>query len=720
MITLRNKNTDESIRLVSGERGVFRAASLPAGTYEIVVKLQGFEPRTIDDFTLGERESKTLDIKLELATIQESATVIGRLPKASLEAVDLRRSSARDVGEALGEVNGISKVRKGGIANDVAVRGIASRDLNVLIDGERIYGACPNEMDPASFHVDFGEVDRIEVGKGPFDIRNQGSLGGVINVLTKRPQSGWHTGLSLASGSSRYINPTGTASFGSPRLSALAGFSFRRSDPYVDGAGARFTEATNYRPDFFDSDSFRVGTAWGNVAASPRSNHLMQLGYTYQTSRHVLYPYLMMDAVYDNSNRVNLGYRISPQSGWLQSLQFQGYYTDVDHWMTDEYRISSQNMARSYSMGTQAKTQTFGGRLEAAAGSFLFGAEAFRKSWNAFTEMAGMAYKQQASIPDVNIDTVGIYAGYGRAIGNRLRLDLAARMDSTWSAADAAKTNSDLHFAYNATRRTSVRDVFPSATARLSYRPAAALELIASVGSTVRVPDARERFFALKRAGTDWVGNPELKPSRNNGADLTAIYTAPGFSFETSLYAYFIPDYVTVQDQAKVNAVPGIMNSSARTYKNIDARMVGIEASVAYSLSSRIFLAGGVSYVEGTQIPNPNELELSRYLAEVPPLRTRASVRYDDGFFSTEVEGVYAGRQNRVDLDLKETPTAAYSLLNLKFGLSFDRFVVQAGIDNLFDKDYFEYLSFQRDPFRNNVRVHEPGRTIFLNLMYRY
>ena len=54
------------------------------------------------------------------------------------------------------------------------LRGLQSRDLNVLIDGQRVYGACPNHMDPAAFHVDFAEVDRVEVGKGPFDVKNQG------------------------------------------------------------------------------------------------------------------------------------------------------------------------------------------------------------------------------------------------------------------------------------------------------------------------------------------------------------------------------------------------------------------------------------------------------------------------------------------------------------------------------------------------------------------
>jgi hypothetical protein len=96
-----------------------------------------------------------------------------------------------------------------GIANDVVVRGFQSRDLNTLIDGQRIYGACPNRMDPAVFHVDFAEVDRVEIGRGPFDIRNQGSMGGTVNIITRKPSSGFHSSGNNSGGSYGYINPSG-------------------------------------------------------------------------------------------------------------------------------------------------------------------------------------------------------------------------------------------------------------------------------------------------------------------------------------------------------------------------------------------------------------------------------------------------------------------------------------------------------------------------------
>jgi len=57
----------------------------------------------------------------------------------------------------------------------------------VLIDGARVAGACPNKMDPPAFHLDFAEVDRVELSPSAGKMAAQGSLGGLINVVTKKP-----------------------------------------------------------------------------------------------------------------------------------------------------------------------------------------------------------------------------------------------------------------------------------------------------------------------------------------------------------------------------------------------------------------------------------------------------------------------------------------------------------------------------------------------------
>ena len=56
----------------------------------------------------------------------------------SLEVREVREGSSKDVGEALTKLSGVSKFRKGGIANEIVLRGFRRDNINVLIDDVRL------------------------------------------------------------------------------------------------------------------------------------------------------------------------------------------------------------------------------------------------------------------------------------------------------------------------------------------------------------------------------------------------------------------------------------------------------------------------------------------------------------------------------------------------------------------------------------------------------
>jgi iron complex outermembrane recepter protein len=719
-VVARSTEAGTPVQVVAGSSGMYRLSNLQPGTYDLRVELEGFEPSTLSGVQIARGERKALDFTLQVATIREIVTVVGTAAKDSVEAVETRESSARDVGESLVKMPGVWKVRKGGIANDIVLRGFQGKDLNVLIDGQRIYGACPNNMDPAVFHADFAEVDRIEVASGPFDVKNQGSLGGVVNIITRRTEQGFHAVGNFSTGSYGYINPSATLSYGAKAFSVLGGYSYRLSSPYTDGSGKRFTEYVNYRADALDSDAFRIGTAWTKVSASPLPNHLVQFGYARQDADHVLYPYLQMDAIYDNADRFNAGYQIDDLSSFVRSLRVHGYFTQVHHWMTDEFRTSSAGVPKAFSMGTLAGTKAYGGRVETALRNVTVGVEAFRRQWDGTTQMAGSGYLPQYSIPDVETDSVGVYTEYTRALSDRVRLSLGGRIDTATSSADPSKANTNLYYAYNNTRSTSASNTFPSGNARVSYRAASGLEVHGGVGHTVRVPDPRERYFALRRMGTDWVGNPLLKPSGNTGVDAALTFKRQRLLLESTFYMNDISDYVIVTPKSKVNSIIGVMNSNARSYLNDDARIYGTELLLSFLLTPRVFFSSDLSYVRGSQTVVPELGILSSNLAEIPPMRSRNSLRYDTGRWFGEIEGVFVGPQDRVDRTLREQPTAGYGTANVRVGVSFKRFSVKFALNNLFDRQYYEHLSYQRDPFRSGARVYEPGGNLYANLSYRF
>ena len=705
--------------VASGQRGLFLVRGLPAGTFQLRVELPGFEDRVVPTVTLAPGDRRDLDVTLRVLGVRESVTVVGPSPRDTVEAAGIRESSARDAAEALVQLPGVWKLRKGGIANEVVIRGYQSRDLNVLVDGERIYGACPNHMDPPSFHVDFAQIERIEVAKGPFDVKNQGSLGGVVNILTRRPEPGFHSTANVAGGAWGYVNPSVTASWADESFSALAGYSFRRSDAYSDGDGRRFTELTNYRPETVDAEAFRAGTAWARLGFVPAQNHSVTFSYTRQDTSHTYYPYLQMDAVYDDADRFGLTWEAAP-STVVTAAKLSGYYTQVDHWMTDEYRTTGAPAARGWSMGTDAFSRTLGGRLEATAWGVTTGVEAYRRYWDTTTYLAGMQYRPQASLPGATSDIVGLFAQRSFRLGAKVSLDAGLRWDHAMGSVDASKASTDLTWAYHGTRATERSDSLPGGSLRARWQAAEGLQVSLGAGTAARLPEPQELWFSLRRMGTDWVGNPGLEPSRNSAIDLSASLRTGRLYVSANAFVNEVSGYVVLADVKKVNMVPGVMNPAARTYENVDARLAGGEVSAAITLTDRLFLSGLVSWVRGTQDPRPEVGILSTDVAEMPPVTGRTSLRWDDGRFFGEVEGVFAAAQTNIDTDLLETATPGWGVANLRAGFTFGSVGLNVGVENLFGRLYSEHLSYQRDPFRSGFKVPEPGRNIFVNLSWRY
>jgi iron complex outermembrane receptor protein len=635
--------------------------------------------------------------------------------KDSLEVREVRESSAKDVGEALTKLEGIWKIRKGGIANDVVLRGFSRDNINVLIDDGRVYGACPNRMDPPAFHVDFSEVERIEIIKGPFDVRHQGSMAGLVNIITKKPEEGFRLKLNASAGSFNFINLSPVVSYADDKLGILVGYSYRYSKPYKDGDGKRITEIpnANYKPEFRNKKAFEINTYWTKLGFKPIENHSVEFSYTRQDARNVLYPYLRMDTIRDKMDRFNMNYQIDGISDTLKSLKFNLYYAKVDHLMDNRFRTGMY-------MRTDAESKTYGGRLKANLGDLTLGFEAYKRNWDATTFMMMMG--TQFSIPDVDTESFGLYGEYKRNLSDRLRLVAGLRLDTTKTKADSSKANTDLYYDYKNTRSTSKTDNYPSGNIQFFYKLQKDTELFVGLGHSVRVPDAQERYFALApMSGNRWVGNPELKPSKNTELDLGIKHSTDKALIKATAFYSFVQDYITVHRQNKVNGPPG---PAARSYENVDAQFFGGEVDLRLSLTQELFLFGGTSYVQArkeTKPGFPRNINSSR-VAEIPPLKTRLALRYDKGMYFGEVETTLSATQNMVDTDLNEQKTSGYGVVNVKVGGNFKGFTINAGIDNLFDKKYFEHLSYLRNPFAMppSVKVPEPGRTFYVNVYYTF
>ena len=261
-VSLKDAAGREAALTYTDRQGNYVLRVAEAGEYTLLVEAPEFASFTKEGLELDPGRMVTVDVTLQIEAHPERITVTSKAPRGEealetrtgnarevLEIREIRESQAKDAGEALSSLDGIWKIRKGGIANDVVLRGFQSGNLNMLVDGVRIHGACPNHMDPAAFHVDFAELEQVEVTKGAFDITNQGSLGGVVNLVSKTPGRGLHVTPNYGAGSFGYQNPSVTGSLSGNRLWGVGcRASMRRSDPFHDGDGRPFTRLRQLHP----------------------------------------------------------------------------------------------------------------------------------------------------------------------------------------------------------------------------------------------------------------------------------------------------------------------------------------------------------------------------------------------------------------------------------------------------------------------------------------
>ncbi|MFY3743064.1 TonB-dependent receptor [Anaeromyxobacter sp. Red801] len=667
--------------------------------------------------------------------LEEIVVKSRREPRADgLEVREVRETPARDLGEALEQGLGVGKVRKAGIASDVVLRGLKRDDVNVLVDGTRTHGACPSRMDPPAFHLDWAEVDGVEVRRGPFDVSQPGGLGGVVDVRTRGARPGPGAEVNLGAGSFGATESSAVASYGGGRASLLLGGAFKRSDPYLAGDGRNITEvipATStgrYRDTSDHQTAYDVRSGWAKVGLVPAEGQQLELGYTRQEADDVLYPYLLMDGIRDDTDRVNATWRAGAL-GPLASARAQLYWTRVAHDMDDRDRCSSAadpaacagGLAEAWSMRTEARTRTLGAKLEAGlggAGAALearIGADLVVRNWDNETirvrrAMPGQPYVGEASIPDVTQTTGGVYAELRRALAPSVRATAGARLDVAESYAGVDRRDFYATWRPDSSPERLRTDLLLAGNVQLDWDAARGLTVFAGYGHGTRLPDPQERYMALAglMGKPAWVGDPSLRPTRSDELDAGLRFTADRLLAKAQVFHAWLADEITLVPLALPSG------ATAKTYAGVSARRVGGEASARLALPLRLYAGAAVAYVWAR-----NETA-GTPLAEIPPLRASASLRWDDGRFFAEAEEQWAARQDRVDPALGERPTSAWFITNLRAGAEWRGLKAFLGVRNLLDKTYAEHLSYLRDPFAAGVKVPEPGRTLYANLQYAF
>ncbi len=245
-----------AVQVLGGADGRFVIPPLAAGAYTVRVVADGFRPAE-REFTAAAGPPPELTIALERAVFEVPALVVTASREAAspgdapvsvsvMSGDEIRRRNVISLQEALPFAQGvIFNAGQMDIRGATGLaRGVGSRVL-MLLDGHRVLSGVGASIEFDALPV--LDVERIEIVKGPHStLFGTNALGGVVNVITKRPPAEPETVVRAYYG--LFDTPTG-ASFTDERLS-MEGLNLQHSRRVGDVGATLFVGRE-------DSDGFR-------------------------------------------------------------------------------------------------------------------------------------------------------------------------------------------------------------------------------------------------------------------------------------------------------------------------------------------------------------------------------------------------------------------------------------------------------------------------------
>jgi iron complex outermembrane recepter protein len=652
------------------------------------------------------------------------------LPTISVESTKLSDVSGEevksaDLADALGkQLPSISVVRRSGIANDIILRGQKKDNINILIDDAKIYGACPNRMDPPTSHVLTNNIDGVEVTEGPYDVENFGTLSGAVMITTKKPAKDFEGEVSVNFGSWGYRKAATTLSGGSDKVRGLVSLSTETSEQYEDGDGRDFSgqmaaadapAGNRYKPQYEGIDAYKKKSFMGKLYVDLMENHSLMLSYTANRSDDILYPSTPMDALYDDSDIFTLAYTMKQLGAYSKQLDIQFYDSQVEHPMSTYYRVASGSNSANEKV-SKLETHGQGFKIKnsfdlSETAEMKLGIDLSRRNWDGAYEGIGTQTPIDGfvSIDDVDTDNRALFVEVDKAY-DRIDLKAGARYDdSTIEPGDKAANQPS-----NDYRALSG---FLFAT----YRANPVTKLFGGLGRAHRVPDARELYFrgSMVNMGmgmSPQIGTPTLDQTVNDEIDFGIENNFDRLMVKTKLFHSWLSDYIYY------NA-----SKSTNRFENIDATIYGVDVSGAYFFRDELYLDFGLAYQRGRK-DEALTGQTDRDLAEIPPLKANLALNYDYRHNSSaRVEVVAASSWHDYDADNGEQELGGYGVVNLKLQHQLGKhFEITAGVDNLFDRTYavsntYNDLTLIASGASGEVMLlNEPGRYLYLNTTYHF
>ena len=702
--------------------GTFELKNLSPKNYTLVFSYIGYKTKTVS-VDLSRTKNAQLNVDLSSSNVVLNGIRVSALRPdmqgtAKMRQEQVQEANPTDVGGLLRNFSGLNAVRRGPLGLDPVVRGLRETEVGVYTDGTRSFASCPARMDTPISHLDPSNISEIKVVKGPYALTwgagNMSAIWIKTKPLTDQVNNTVHT--NLTSGFQSNSNQISEIASITGRQSGI-GYeihgALRRGSAYrAGGAGESI-------PAHFLSRGIR-----GKIGIPVQSNATLTASGGFQNQEHVDYPGRLLNADHFNQYNAGLKYDYEPIGNTLQSVTAQVYMNHIDHVMNNNGKPTAQpnpNRMPPFAITVVAPTHStvIGGRanahldlddswdMEIGGDSYT----AFKKARRSVSRKDnGMLMFYDLMWPNAVLTDAGFFVRMKKDFSDQLQATGTVRYDFTHANADTASA----FFLDNVSTKLKSTDGMLSAAGTVNYSINDAWSIGLGLGSVSRTPSITERYSdripaSKAQTSAEFVGNPLLKPERNNQADLylQAGYSNISWSFDGFIRS--MTNYITINPTNLPKRLP-LSPPTVYQYVNGKAVFHGFESSLTVEPVEQLQLHGNVGYLWGANH------SLDEPAIGVSPLEFDTGARYSFQNIPLYIDGLvhFVGKQDRVAALLGETSTKGYTTADLRAGFRVWHLMVETGVTNLGNKYYVNHLN-AKDPFTGD-QIPEPGRTFYINV----
>lgn len=720
-IVLLNQGTGLKSNGITDTDGLFAYPNLEAGKYKITASADGFT-NAAKEITLIDGENKVFEFILKpgglsaevtvtaTRTVESIAAVPGSVTVIDREQLNEQANLATNIGDALGKL--VPGLSPGSQSLSVFGQTLRGRNALVLIDG--IPQSTSRNISRDLTTVDQSAIERIEVIRGATALYGEGATGGIINIITKRPEEG-KLNFTTDFGGNLSLSHPGD-SFGGYVRQTVTGkkdkFDFLFNGSYDRTGG------------FFDADGDRIPPdpqGQGGLADTDTFNILGKIGFDLTKRQRLQFTvnqfYSRQDTDFASDPSVNLLPPRTQKARTISGLQLDEKQNSDNTLFNLDYsndrffgsRLQSQIYYRDY----QSKFFPFDARNFAIFGRTIFQSRLEQKKFGGrlaietplprktgLTVVYGLDYVNEDTAQPAGIIDPQAFTQSGGLIFRTIR-------DNTFvPLIDQQITGLFAQFEWRKLEKIILRGGIRHERINVRVNDFTTIAENPIQGGDLDYADILFNFGAVYQANSifSFFGNfsqgfsaPDIGLVLRGSPAGSSVNTLPFAAQKVNNYETGIRSYFNrVQASLSLFYNTSDLGTSSGGFNQPVVRapetVYGLESTLDAQPTDRFRFGGNLTWLEGESDPNLDGIYTYLNSYRIPPVKITGYAEYEAlPGWNNRLQITYSGERTRFGSSTAfgNRPVEDYATVDYLGSIRLKKGTLRFGVENLFNKQYF-------------------------------